>query len=65
MVSHVLSAAINNLTRSVALEVARDGILVNAIGVGAVVTENWSNNMLPGVRQRRPELSSYSSERTE
>jgi len=62
MVSHVLSAAINNLTRSLALEVARDGILVNAIGVGAVVTENWANNMLPSVRQRRPELRSYSDE---
>jgi len=62
MVSHVLSAAINNLTRSLALEVARDGILVNAIGVGAVVTENWANNMLPSVRQRRPELSGYSDE---
>ena len=31
IVSHALSAAINNLTRSIALEVARDGILVNAI----------------------------------
>jgi len=62
MVSHALSAAINNLTRSLALEVARDGILVNAIGVGAVLTENWANNMLPSVRKRRPELSSYSDE---
>jgi len=62
MVSHVLSAAINNLTRSLALEVARDGILVNAIGVGAVVTENWANNMLPSVRKRRPELRGHSDE---
>jgi 3-oxoacyl-[acyl-carrier protein] reductase len=35
---------------------------VNAIGVGAVVTENWTNNMLPSVRKRRPELSGYSDE---
>src|ERR1039458_1330663 len=40
MVSHALSAAINNLTRSIALEVARDGILVNAIAAGAVLTDN-------------------------
>jgi 3-oxoacyl-[acyl-carrier protein] reductase len=62
MVSHVLSAAINNLTRSLALELARDGILVNAIGVGAVVTENWINHMLPSVRQSRPEIAHYSDE---
>ena len=55
MVSHVLSAAINNLTRSLALELARDGILVNAIAVGAILTDNWANNMLPSVRKRRPE----------
>jgi 3-oxoacyl-[acyl-carrier protein] reductase len=62
MVSHVLSAAINNLTRSLALEVARDGILVNAIGVGAVLTDNWAHNMLPSVRKRRPELAGRSDE---
>lgn len=62
MVSHVLGAAMNNLTRSLALEVARDGILVNAIGVGAVLTDNWTNNMLPNVRKRRPELAGYSDE---
>ena len=56
-VSHALSAAINNLTRSVALSVAADGILVNAIGVGAVATDNWAQNMLPNVRHRRPELA--------
>ena len=56
-VSHALSAAINNLTRSVALSVAPDGILVNAIGVGAVATDNWAQNMLPNVRHRRPELA--------
>ncbi|EHQ8971416.1 SDR family NAD(P)-dependent oxidoreductase [Escherichia coli] len=56
-VSHALSAAINNLTRSLALEVASMGILVNAIGVGAVATENWAKNMLPDVRSRRPDLA--------
>lgn len=62
MVSHTLSAAINNLTRSIALEVARDGILVNAIAVGAVLPDNWASNMLPAVRQQRPELASRSDE---
>ncbi|MDN4358250.1 SDR family oxidoreductase [Citrobacter portucalensis] len=56
-VSHALSAAINNLTRSLALSVAPDGILVNAVGVGAVATDNWAQNMLPNVRNRRPELA--------
>lgn len=56
-VSHALSAAINNLTRSLALSVAPDGILVNAVGVGAVMTDNWAQNMLPNVRDRRPELA--------
>ncbi|WP_108701438.1 SDR family NAD(P)-dependent oxidoreductase [Phytobacter sp. SCO41] len=56
-VPHALSAAINNLTRSLALSVAPDGILVNAIGVGAVATDNWAQNMLPNVRHRRPELA--------
>lgn len=56
-VSHTLSAAINNLTRSLALSVAPDGILVNAVGVGAVATDNWAQNMLPNVRNRRPELA--------
>jgi 3-oxoacyl-[acyl-carrier protein] reductase len=54
--SHVLSAAISNLTKSLALEVAVDGILVNAIGIGAVATENWSNNMIPEVRRTNPEF---------
>jgi len=53
-VSHALSAGINNLTKSLALEVAKDGILVNAIGIGAVVTDNWANNMIPNVRVSRP-----------
>ena len=60
LMSHVLSAAINNLTKSLALEVARDGILVNAIGVGAVATDNWTNNMIPALRRTRPELHSLS-----
>lgn len=62
MVSHTLSAAINNLTRSIALEVARDGILVNAVGVGAVLTDNWAQNMLPAVRRARPELANQPDE---
>src|SRR3984893_2840981 len=61
-VSHVLSAAINNLTKSLALEVAKDGILVNAIGIGAVATDNWANNMTPAVRVYRPELSTLSDD---
>jgi 3-oxoacyl-[acyl-carrier protein] reductase len=61
-VSHVLSAAINNLTKSLALEVAKDGILVNAIGIGAVATDNWANNMIPAVRRSRPELSTLSDD---
>jgi 3-oxoacyl-[acyl-carrier protein] reductase len=60
-VSHALSAAINNLTRS--LEFAPDGILINAVAVGAVITENWKHNMLPSVRRQRPELADYSDER--
>ena len=62
MISHALSAAINNLTRSIALEVARDGILVNAIAAGAVLTDNWASNMLPAVRKQRPELVNQSDE---
>ncbi len=60
LVSHTLSAAINNLTRGLALEVARKGILVNAVGVGAVLTDNWQQNMIPAVRKRRPELKEKS-----
>jgi 3-oxoacyl-[acyl-carrier protein] reductase len=62
MVSHALSAAINNLTRSLALELAHDGILVNAIGVGAVLTDNGARNMLSDVRKRRPELAKKSDD---
>jgi 3-oxoacyl-[acyl-carrier protein] reductase len=61
-ISHVLSAAINNLTKSLALEVGKYGILVNAIGIGAVDTENMTNNMLPALRIARPELSELSDE---
>src|SRR6201996_6191645 len=60
LISHVLSAAINNLTKSLALEVAKDGVLVNAIGIGAVATDNWATNMIPAVRSARPEFSSLS-----
>jgi len=62
LVSHTLSAAINNFTRCFALEVARDGILVNAVGVGAVRTDNWEQNMIPAVRKARPELASASDD---
>jgi 3-oxoacyl-[acyl-carrier protein] reductase len=58
-VSHVLSAAINNLTKSLAMEVAKDGILVNAIGIGAVATENWANNMVPAVRRTTKSSREY------
>lgn len=61
-VSHVLSAAINNLTKSLALEVAGDGVLVNAIAIGAVATDNWANNMVPSLRQTRPEFASLADE---
>ncbi|MDP5218985.1 SDR family oxidoreductase [Ruegeria sp. 2205SS24-7] len=62
LISHVLSAAINNLTKSLALEVAADGILVNAIGVGAVATDNWARNMVPTVRSTRPEFAELSDD---
>ncbi len=62
LISHVLSAAINNFTKSVALEVAADGILVNAVGSGAVATDNWANNMIPAVRCDKPEWAALSDE---
>jgi 3-oxoacyl-[acyl-carrier protein] reductase len=62
LISHVLSAAINNLTKSLALEVAKDGILVNAIGIGAVATDNWATNMIPALRRSRSEFSSLSDD---
>ena len=54
-ISHALSAGINNLTKSLALDVAPDGILVNAIGIGAVITDNWANNMIPKARETHPD----------
>jgi len=62
LISHVLSAAINNLTKSLALEVAKDGILVNAIAIGAIRTDNWASNMIPKVRQTRPDLAALDDE---
>jgi 3-oxoacyl-[acyl-carrier protein] reductase len=62
LISHTLSAAINNLARGFALEVAQDGILVNAVGVGAVLTDNWTQNMIPAVRKSRPELATSSDD---
>lgn len=62
LISHVLSAAINNLTKSLALEIAGDGILVNAIGIGAVATDNWANNMIPALRRARPEFAALSDD---
>jgi 3-oxoacyl-[acyl-carrier protein] reductase len=58
----VLSAAINNITKSIALEVASDGILVNAIGIGAIATENWAANMIPALRRTRPDYVDLSDE---
>jgi 3-oxoacyl-[acyl-carrier protein] reductase len=54
LISHVLSAAINNITKSIALEVASDGILVNAIGIGAIATENWVALVIHERLQRLP-----------
>jgi 3-oxoacyl-[acyl-carrier protein] reductase len=62
LISHVLSAAINNFTKSLALEVASDGILVNAIGIGAITTENWAANMIPALRRTRADLADLSDE---
>ncbi len=62
LVSHSISAAINTLTRGLALEVAKDGILVNAIGIGAIRTRNWEQNMIPKVRETRPDLADLPDE---
>lgn len=62
LISHVLSAAINNLTKGLALEVAGGGILVNAIALGAIQTDNWAQNMVPKVRETRPDLAKLSDE---
>ncbi|MDE0538764.1 MAG: SDR family oxidoreductase [Rhodospirillales bacterium] len=61
-ISHALSAGINNLTKSLALEVATDGILVNAIGIGAVITDNWANNMIPKARETHPDWADLSDD---
>ena len=58
-ISHGLSAAINNLTKSLSLDLAPYNIIVNAIGIGAVRTKNWEENMLPKVRQTRKDLASF------
>jgi 3-oxoacyl-[acyl-carrier protein] reductase len=42
--------------------VAGDGILVNAIAIGAVATDNWANNMVPALRRTRPDFSSLSDD---
>ena len=46
-----------------ALEFAPDGILINAVAVGAVITENWKHNLLPNVRRQRSEFADHSDER--
>ena len=61
-ISHGLSAAINNLTKSLSLDLAPYNIIVNAIGIGAVRTKNWEENMLPKVRQTRKDLASLNDE---
>ena len=46
-------AAGNSFTKTLALEVAKDGILVNGVNIGFVVTPQWDN-----IHQRRaPELA--------
>ena len=59
-ISHALSAAINNITKSLALDVANKGILINSIGIGAINTDNWKSNMIPKVKKTRPDLSKLS-----
>lgn len=61
-ISHAISAAINNFTQNLALNVSSIGILVNAVAVGAIITNNWVNNMLPNIRARRNELRDKSDD---
>jgi|TARA_B100001964_G_C14139483_1_gene556707 3-oxoacyl-[acyl-carrier protein] reductase len=56
-ISHALSAAIINITKSLALDVANKRILINSIGIGAINTDNWKSNMIPKVKKTRPDLS--------
>jgi 3-oxoacyl-[acyl-carrier protein] reductase len=46
-------AAIASLTRSLALEVARDGITVNCVAPGPVETEMFRSNHAPGSAERQ------------
>jgi 3-oxoacyl-[acyl-carrier protein] reductase len=48
----VIRAAGNSFTKTLALEVAKDNILVNGVNIGYVVTPQWDNNH----RRRAPEL---------
>lgn len=48
----VLRAAGNSFTKTFALEVARDNVLVNGVNIGFVVTPQWDNIH----RKRAPEL---------
>tara|TARA_B100000886_G_scaffold176310_1_gene120825 strand:- start:568 stop:1374 length:807 start_codon:yes stop_codon:yes gene_type:complete len=61
-ISHGLSAAINNLTKSLSLDLAPYNIIANAIGIGAVRTKNWEENMLPKVRLTRKDLANLDNE---
>lgn len=44
----------NSFTKTLALEVAKDNILVNGVNIGFVITPQWENIH----RRRAPELSS-------
>ena len=52
----VIRAAGNSFTKTFALEVAKDNVLVNAVNIGFVVTPQWDNIHLrraPGLSARR------------
>ena len=57
LISHVMSAAIHHLTKGLALEVATDGILVTAIALGEIQTDNRSNQLLSQVGATPPPLA--------